>query len=115
MIGAVRNDAEATAQILGLPRHVYCVFGLCLGWPGDVPPQKPRMDVAAMVHHERYGSGAEPQAALDRYDAALAQHYTDTGKPTADQSWTAEIAAKFAPQPREALRAVLKARGFDFG
>ena len=37
MIGAVRNDTLKTAEILGLPKRVYCVFGMCLGWPGRVP------------------------------------------------------------------------------
>ena len=55
MIGAVRNDAVATARVLGLPHRVYCVFGMCLGWPADIPKQKPRMEFGAMVHENRYG------------------------------------------------------------
>ena len=42
MIGAVRNDATASAEALGLPHRVYCVFGMCLGYPDEAPAQKPR-------------------------------------------------------------------------
>src|SRR6056297_3755050 len=77
MIGAVRNDALETARILGLPKRVYCVFGMCLGWPGKVPPQKPRMKRLATVHYEQYGTGAagEQETHLTKYDRNLAQHY----------------------------------------
>jgi FMN reductase (NADPH) len=124
MIGAVRNDATATAEILGLPQRVYCVFGMCLGFPGEAPPQKPRMAKEAMVHYERYGetrgapSGApdagDPAAALAAYDAELAAHYRGTGRPTTDDSWTHDMDRKFHPPLRAGLRAQLRGRGFDF-
>ena len=116
-IGAVRNDAVATAEILGLPKHVYCVFGMCLGWPGDVPEQKPRMAFDAMVHREQYGNhdgGLDAHAALDSYDRDLAAHYESIGKATTPDSWTHDIDKKFHPQLRQGLREQLKKLGFDF-
>ncbi|MEM7442615.1 MAG: nitroreductase family protein [Pseudomonadota bacterium] len=117
MIGGVRNDAVRTAEILGLPRHVYCVFGLCLGWPGHVAPQKPRMAFESVVHRERYGDqadGVDPDAALDAYDQALAAHYGRIGKPTTPDSWTHDMDKKFYPALRNELRQQLKQLGFDF-
>jgi FMN reductase (NADPH) len=117
MIGAVRNDPSETARILELPKGVYCVFGMCLGWPGEAPAQKPRMRQQAMVHFERYGnqgSETDPAAMLDAYDRDLSAHYRAAGKPTTDASWSDEIAKKFSPQPRASLRSALKERGFDF-
>ena len=118
MIGAVRNDAVKTAEILRLPRYVYCVFGMCLGWPGDVPLQKPRMDFGAVVHDEHYGNqGAafDVSQAIDAYDAALARHYESVGKATTPDSWTHDVDKKFSPQLRQGLREQLRQRGFDFG
>ncbi|MBM3533759.1 MAG: NADPH-dependent oxidoreductase [Alphaproteobacteria bacterium] len=117
MIGAVRNDATASAKILDLPDRVYCVFGMCLGWPAEAPAQKPRMDYASMVHYERYGAqrGASGMAAhLAAYDAALAKHYRATGRATTDDSWTHDMDKKFHPWLRDKLRQQLKERGFDF-
>jgi hypothetical protein len=117
MIGAVRNDAAATAAILGLPDQVYCVFGLCLGWPDEAPPQKPRMDYATMVHYERHGTlrdNRDMAQTLDAYDADLAQHYTDTGRVTTSDSWSHDMDKKFDPQRRDNLRQELKSQGFDF-
>ena len=113
MIGAVRNDAVAIAEILGLPKYVYCVFGMCLGWPADVPAQKPRMDYPSVVHHESY-QAHDLDTELAAYDSALAAHYTDTGKATTPDSWSHDVDKKFQVQPREKLRAALKSLGFDF-
>ncbi|NQW01646.1 MAG: nitroreductase family protein [Rhodospirillales bacterium] len=117
MIGAVRNDPTEVARILGLPKRVFCVFGMCLGWPDEAPVQKPRMAQQAMVHYETYGNhGADgdPVAMLEAYDRDLYAHYTAMQKLSAEDSWTAEIAKKFSPQPRAGLRAALRERGFDF-
>ena len=117
MIGAVRNDAVKVAEILGLPKQVYCVFGMCLGWPSEEPQQKPRMAQAAMVHYEKYGNyqGVSDSAEMvERYDESLSAHYTSINKPTTPDSWTDAIAKKFSPQPRAGLREALKERGFDF-
>lgn len=113
MIGGVRNDPIEVARILKLPERVYCVFGMCLGWPAEAPPQKPRMDTGLTVHHETYDpDGLE--ADLDTYDKDLADHYNRLGKPTTPDSWTNDIDKKFASPRRDALRKQLKERGFDF-
>jgi nitroreductase len=113
MIGAVRNDAVEIAKILGLPKFVYCVFGMCLGWPAEAPPQKPRMDFDTVVHKEQYQTD-KLEKDLAAYDSDLAAHYTDTGKATTPDSWSHDVDKKFGVQPREKLRAALKSLGFDF-
>ena len=117
MIGAVRNNAAESAKILGLPRRVYCVFGMVLGWPDKTPPQKPRMQQDAVVHYEQYGrtrDGGAVDPAVAAYDKALAAHYKSLDMPTADDSWTHDVAKKFMPEPRENLRKELASLGFDF-
>lgn len=117
MIGAVRNDAVATARALGLPPRVYCVFGMCLGRAGEAPAQKPRMDYSSMVHYERYGAlrdNRDLAQGLSDYDEALAAHYGGLGKTTTTDSWSHDMDKKFHPQLRDDLRAQLKELGFDF-
>lgn len=117
MIGAVRNNAVETAEILGLPKRVFCVFGMVLGWPDKVPPQKPRMAQNSVVHYEQYGktaSGAALDPAVEAYDKALAAHYGSIGVKTTPDSWSHDMAKKFLPEPRQNLRTELQALGFDF-
>ena len=113
LIGALRNDPKTTAEILGLPRRVYAVFGMCLGYPAEAPIQKPRMDFGCVVHEERYDS-AKMQAFVDQYDEALAHHYRSEGRKTTDDSWTHDMDAKFSVRPRDTLRETLRELGYDF-
>jgi nitroreductase len=113
MIGGVRNDVKAVAEVLGLPPRVYCVFGMCLGWPAETPQQKPRMPFENIVHLEKYDT-SKRDAQLDAYDKALAEHYRSSGKDTTDASWTDDIDNKFSEPRRENLRSGLKDLGFNF-
>ena len=113
MIGAMRNDPEAVAELLGLPNRTYVVFGLCLGYPAEAPKQKPRMPVDGIIHHERYDA-AKALAAVPAYNAELRAHYQSIGKPTDEESWSADVDKKYAERPRDHLRAALRKRGFDF-
>jgi nitroreductase len=117
MIGGVRNDALGVARILGLPPRVYCVFGMCLGWPAEMPPQKPRMPFGSMVHRERYGAtldATDTATLLADYDRDLSAHYRSTGRPTTDDSWTHDMDKKFHPWLRDTLRQDLRSLGFEF-
>lgn len=113
MIGAVRNQPREVARLLGLPPRVYCVFGMCLGYPQEAPAQKPRMDYSAMVHRERYDAD-KMSAHLSAYDGALAEHYRSSGRATNQASWSHEVTEKFKTRPRDTLRQSLAELGFDF-
>jgi len=117
MIGGLRNDAVKTARALELPKRVYCVFGMCLGFPAKIPQQKPRMDFSQMVHFDRYGALEDDRAPADAipdYDGDLSAHYTGLGMDTAAAAWSEVIGKKFQLQPRPELAKQLKQQGFDF-
>ena len=114
MIGAMRNDPEAVAELLDLPARAYVVFGMCLGFPDGTPPkQKPRMPRPGIVHQESYDHTAS-KAGIDIYNNQLRAHYEAIGKETNTDSWTHEVDSKFAARPRNTLRAALKRLGLDF-
>jgi nitroreductase len=67
-ISAIRNHAAEVSDILGLPRHVFPVAGLGVGWPAFEGVMSPRLGLDVTVHHDRYGETAlrERVAAYDR-------------------------------------------------
>jgi nitroreductase len=112
MIGAIRNNVVEASKILGLPPKVYVVFGLCVGWPVEAPPCKPRHPLDIVLHRERYnGTGMEDGVA--DYDRTLADHYRSIGKPTPDNSWSQHMIEKFSDPPRPDLRAEVNQLGFE--
>ncbi|MEW6121818.1 MAG: NADPH-dependent oxidoreductase [Pseudomonadota bacterium] len=71
-IGALRNRPEDVAALLGLPKNVFAVFGLCVGYEDPARPAdvKPRLSQKLVLHRERYDP-ALAQAPLESYEAAL--------------------------------------------
>lgn len=71
-IGGLRNDTGAVIELLQLPRHVFPIAGLTLGRPltGETRT-KPRLDLEAILHWERYNP--EDTQHLAAYDRVMAE------------------------------------------
>lgn len=118
-IGALRNDPERVAQILGLPPRSLAVFGLCVGRPhpeaeGAV---KPRLPQRVVLHRERYGDVAEQRATVDDYDARMVDFYTEQRMTVPAGGWSVHssqrVASVAAMRGRDRLRQALNALGFE--
>lgn len=114
-IGALRNDVEAVAHVLGLPKGAAGVFGLCVGYadPKAAAEVKPRLPQQAIVHFDSYVVPDETslRAAYDARLAAFSQR-----NEMAHQTWTERVIARLAQTKalngRDRLRAALGALGF---
>ncbi|HEY0212140.1 MAG TPA: nitroreductase family protein [Paenirhodobacter sp.] len=113
-IGALRNDPQQVADLLGLPPRSFAVVGLVVGHPDPAVPTaiKPRLPQAAVLHHETYST--DQTAAIARHDAATQAFRAEQGLPP--QSWSQLIIARLgtvaALSGRDVLRAVLARLGF---
>jgi FMN reductase (NADPH) len=54
MVGAIRNNISEVSVILELPRLVYPVMGMSLGWPAVQTKPKPRLPLGAVHFREKY-------------------------------------------------------------
>ena len=115
-IGAMRNDPERVAKLLGLPPQSFVVFGLCVGYAtekgeGEV---KPRLPQATILHRETYDA---TQAAAERkvYDAEMTEFSKRHELQAA--TWTQRVLNRLGPMKsmngREQMRAALARLGFE--
>lgn len=123
MIGAARNHPVELAELLGLPRHVYVVFGMTLGWPDDDPVPRDRLPLDAVLHVDRYATGAI-DAALDDADERMRAWARRVNARGGDQvrkiderrGWSDRMAYLFGtgrpPKGREHLLEHLRTLGF---
>jgi len=69
-IGALRNNPQRVAELLGLPQGVVGVFGHCIGLakPEAAAEVKPRLPQSVILHHNRYlvGDETKNRAAYDQ-------------------------------------------------
>lgn len=119
-VGALRNQPQEVINLLGLPRLVFPLFGMTLGWPEKPGRIKPRLPLRAVLHREAYNPGQDE--ALAEYDAAMiatgiyrGRQETAPGRPEMPENeygWTEHSARRVAQAVRTGLRAVIEEQGF---
>lgn len=115
MIGGMRNHPQKVADLLGFPKGVYVVYGMCIGWPDwdNVKNQKPRFKEDVIIHREKYDKNSIADH-LKNYDKTLKDHYASEGRGTLDAAWTGIIASRFNQIRRPQLKTTLENMGFLF-
>lgn len=114
-IGAMRNDPVRVAELLGLPKQCFVLFGLCVGYATEkaVGEVKPRMPQAMMLHHERYDT-AVAEKLRPVHDAEMMRF--SARQEMVAGTWTQRVLNRLGPiksmNGRERMWAALKHLGF---
>ena len=72
-IGGIRNHISEVSQTLNLPPLTYPVFGMCLGVPDEVPPQKPRLPMDLVFNIDTYPKS--DKQLTEAYDEQIRVYY----------------------------------------
>ncbi|MGD8625011.1 MAG: NADPH-dependent oxidoreductase [Anaerolineae bacterium] len=133
-IGAIRNHPQDVIDLLEMPRLVFPISGMTLGWPVAEPFIRPRLPLEAILHWETYDPAGEERALAD-YDRAMIETgiyrgrkvpvpaSTAQGKSAApgigagteveEYGWQEHSARRAARAQRTHLRQSLAQQGFD--
>ncbi|SEU19016.1 FMN reductase [NAD(P)H] [Paenibacillus sp. NFR01] len=108
-IGGIRRNTAEVIRLLELPEYVFPVAGLCIGYPDETLPKKPRLPLAAVYHEETYNR--DQRGYIEAYNAEHRRYTAEAGQTVRD--WSAVIAHFYALNPRygDALL-TLKQQGF---
>jgi FMN reductase (NADPH) len=120
-LGSVRNNVPGVIDLLRLPRLVFPVVGMTVGWPAAPAIVRPRLPTSAVLYWETH----DPQprdAALHEYDRTMiatgiyqGRQVPVPGKPgdMEDYGWMEHSARRVSKAMRTDLRNVLKRQGFS--
>src|SRR5208282_5547044 len=118
-IGAIRNNPREVINLLALPRLVFPVMGMTVGWPAAKPYIRPRLPIRAVLHWQSYRRDQDPE--LYQYDREMIETgiYQERQVPVPgksgeveDYGWLEHSARRVSQPNRTILRAVLKDQGF---
>ena len=119
-LGSIRNNPQGVIDLLTLPRLVFPVVGMALGWPAAPPPVRPRLPVSAVLFWEAYDQASQ-DASLHEYDRTMiatgvyqGRQVPVPGKPgtVEEYGWLEHSARRVSQALRTDLRNVLKRQGF---
>ncbi|MEQ9575834.1 MAG: nitroreductase family protein [Rhodospirillales bacterium] len=120
-VSAVRAHTAAICELLGLPKGVYPVAGLTVGYPTDDGRFTLRLPPSVVVHHGTYDDSAL-ETELKAYDARRNKlqpiapekqmHQDDFGI-SDDYGWTENTARRLAKRERADFGAFIRGHGFD--
>ena len=110
-IGAIRNDAARSAELLGLPQQVYPVFGMCIGWPDQDPEVKPRLPLSVVLKENSYSIDGEAEA-IAAYDEEMRTYYATRSSNIKIQGWSEQMAGLLRKESRLHMRPFLESKGF---
>jgi FMN reductase (NADPH) len=112
-IGGIRNNLREATRLLNVPKLVYPVFGMCLGYPDHESGVRPRLPLRAVLHRETYDETAQAES-IDEYDRRTRDYYIERTGGKRDTTWSKEMADKFKRPARAYMRAYLEEQGFRF-
>lgn len=105
VVGGIRNEIAAVAELLHLPDYVFPVAGLSIGKPTVEMHVKPRLPEKAVVHFDTYQD----------YDYSLIEDYDVTmkkfGEKRETKDWTQKFLGVYSTEPNGKIDAFLKKQG----
>ncbi|TMV43819.1 oxygen-insensitive NADPH nitroreductase [Paenibacillus mesophilus] len=111
-IGGIRDNPADVSRLLELPKYVYPVFGMCVGYPDQDPTSRPRLPVETVLHRERYTSDSFAEG-IERYNGELRQYTLTRAGGNRDTTYSKEMANRLRVRKRDHMRAFLREKGFD--
>ena len=113
-IGGIRREPQKVIDVLHLPDYVFPVSGLAVGYPAELPGQKPRLPLDAFHHKDTYQ--ADQHHLIDQYDRTITEYMKERTGEKDSSDWSSKVAAfydkGFAPYGKVA--SVLKKQGFHY-
>lgn len=108
-VGAIRNNPQGVSELLKLPKHVFPVFGMSLGYPAEEPQCKPRLPLSMVLMEEEY---SYDEQLLDEYDESFKKYVKERKSNAREESWSGTVARKLKNELRPHMKDYLNDKGF---
>ena len=112
-IGYTRTcDPERIAEILQLPKGVFVVCGLAIGYPAESPDLKPKQPLSLVIHQNHYRDN-DMRDDLLAYDKTISAYNRSRSGVTTDNDWISHIVGYYNDGMKYDIEGYLKRQGFE--
>ena len=110
-IGGIRNKPREVSDLLQLPKGVYPVFGLCLGYPDQDPECKPRLPLSVIMKDEVYNEEGDAES-IAAYDEQVREYYRQRTGGGHGICWSEQVSTLLSEKARPHMRDFLAEQCF---
>ena len=112
-MGGIRNNPPKVSQLLKLPKGVYPLFGMVLGYPAEAEKSavKPRLPLPVVLKENSY-YGENDEELLKGYDAVIKEYYIERTGGERNETWTEQMTDFVYKPQRPFLKEFLAEQGF---
>ncbi|MEM7207989.1 MAG: oxygen-insensitive NADPH nitroreductase [Pseudomonadota bacterium] len=111
-IGGIRNNPKRATELLEIPRGVYPVFGLCLGYPAQDPEVKPRLPLSVVMKTDVYDE-SEDEKTIREYDEHVREYYRTRTGGKKSMCWSEQMSGLLGKESRPHMKGFLEGQGFE--
>lgn len=111
-IGSVRNNLGTLTEMLNLPKGVYPLFGMTVGYPTNTFSEmlRPRLPLESVYFENEYSETDEKT--FDEYDKIVKDYYIARSRGKLEMNYSDRAIEFTQKEHRPMLRDVLKKQGF---
>ena len=99
------------AKLFGLPELVFPMYVVCMGYPAEVPPQRPRMDARLISAVDTYPEITGPEQLAD-YEKEVSDYFLNITNGRSGRGWIARAEHAISVKPRYSVGEFLHKAGF---
>ncbi|SFL21658.1 FMN reductase (NADPH) [Paenibacillus sp. 1_12] len=111
-IGGIRDNIRKVSDLLRLPKLVYPVFGMCVGYPDQEPSYRPRLPLETILHREHYSTDSYDEG-IEQYNWSLQAFMATRVGGNRDTNWSKEVAKRLKSKKRDDVTQFLHDQGFE--
>ena len=109
-IGGIRNNPLEISELLNLPEYVFPICGLVVGYPEEVPGQKPRLPKDAVAFDETYNP--DIKHLIDQYDETMSDYMNNRTNGESQRNWSVKIAERYSVTSHRNIKPAMAKKGF---
>lgn len=111
VVGGVRNDMETIKKAAKLPELVMPLCLLCLGYPAENTPVKPRLPLELVWKKDQYGREVDRDD-ISQYDESVGRYFSELTDGEDSYTWTERCAHALEMKPRYQVGDFARSEGF---